>query len=92
MYFSNGSEFLNWREHNCDECKFDVELDDNDDFVAKCPMENAIAMLMVDVPIPEELEKKYLDEKGHCKLKNVDPIEPDDPRQVKITELIEEVK
>lgn len=92
MYFSNGNEFLNWRSHNCDECKFDIELDSRGNLVVKCPMENAIARLMLDDPIPGKLEKKYLDEKGNCKLKNVDPIEPDDPRQVKITDLIEEVK
>ena len=85
--FSNGSAFDYWRSQNCDGCKFDV---DRETLKANCPMEEAIALNMADIPIPKELRVKYFgSESGslpNCLLKNVD-ITPVDPRQVTINEV-----
>ena len=86
--FSNGSSFMSWRNVNCDQCKYDVDKN----MKSHCPMEEAIALNMAGVEIPEELQVKYFgrlyetNDVPDCKLKNVD-LQPEDPRQVKLTEI-----
>jgi len=85
--FSNGSEFSVWRSHNCDECKFDFSQKGKE-IVSNCPMEEAIALNMAGIEIPQELLEKYIGDDKNCKLKNVD-LTPEDPRQVKLTDITE---
>ena len=39
--FGNGEEYLYWRLKNCDQCKKDVELID-DEYITHCDIEEAI--------------------------------------------------
>ena len=87
--FSNGSEFMNWRDRNCNDCKFDYDGEKS-----HCKFEKALAFASVDDgEVKEELINEYtggFSEKGflkNCIKKNLDPIEEADPRQVTLEDV-----
>lgn len=56
--FSNGTEYMMWRERNCDRCKKDVEIKGND-YITHCDIEEAISLgAVTDGEVPDDIYKR----------------------------------
>lgn len=64
--FSNGSEFMDWQERNCCQCKKYVLLD-VEAGISTCPIAEAIAENACGDPLSEEMAIRmgYLDKDGN---------------------------
>jgi len=55
--FSNGTEYMFWRETNCDRCKKNV-LNENDNYKSQCDIEEALSLGAITGTIPESIFKR----------------------------------
>ena len=64
--FSNGTEYMDWRDNNCSRCKKDCEVV-GDTYITHCDIEEAISLGTITGQVPDKIyERMGLPDSWDC--------------------------